>query len=133
MSSQDDFVSSQDSNMDEEQMQALEASAIPNSTSRATKHGVKKFDDWAAKRNIEIFFHAISAPELATILRKFYAEVKHWTENDTKSSWELMLDTDHHNHDAWASRQTNGYNQSKNQVKILILRKKSYLKNVFQK
>ena len=58
MSSQDDFVSSQGSNMDEEQMQAMEASAIPNSTSRATKHGVKKFDEWAAKRKIEVFFHA---------------------------------------------------------------------------
>ena len=76
MSSQDDFVSSQGSNMDEEQMQAMEASAIPNSTSRATKHGVKKFDEWAAKRKIEVFFHAISAEELAAVLRKFYAEVK---------------------------------------------------------
>ena len=74
MSSQDDFqdVSSQGSNMDEEQMQAMEASAVPNSTSRATKHGVKKFDDWAAKRKIEVFFHAITAEELAAILRKFY-------------------------------------------------------------
>ena len=62
--------------MDEEQMQAMEASAVPNSTSRATKHGVKKFDDWAAKRKIEVFFHAITAAELAAILRKFYAEVK---------------------------------------------------------
>ena len=72
----DDILSSQTSAIDEEEMTRMEDSAVPESTSKSTKAGVKKFKDWLRKREIEVNFHSITAAELTPILRRFYAEVK---------------------------------------------------------
>ena len=72
----DVFGSSQSSTVDEEEMVALENSAVPMSTSRATKSGVKKFENWLRKRSIDVDPKTISSKELAHILRRFYAELK---------------------------------------------------------
>ena len=67
---------SQSSSVDESEMERMEQEAVPDATSRATKSGVKKFLDWARKRNMEVNLHSITGSELAPILRKFYAEVR---------------------------------------------------------
>ena len=45
----DGLLSSQSSIIDEEEMIEMENSAVPESTSRATKRGVKKFTEWIKK------------------------------------------------------------------------------------
>lgn len=68
--------SSQGSAIDEAEMERMEKEAVPTTTSKATKAGVKKFMEWAKKRNVNVDFHTITASDLALILRRFYAEVK---------------------------------------------------------
>ena len=73
----DELLSSQTSSIDEEEMTRMENSAVPETTSRATKSGVKKFTEWLKKRQIdEINITTITPTELSPILRKFYAEVR---------------------------------------------------------
>lgn len=57
-------------------MADMEAKAVPESTSKATKSGVKKLLEWMRKRKIEVDFMSVTSEELAPILRRFYAEVK---------------------------------------------------------
>ena len=59
--------SSQESDLNEEEMEEMERSAIPVSTSRATKHCIKKFNEWCRKRNVDVYYHTITAVELSTI------------------------------------------------------------------
>ena len=48
----DDILpSSQSSEMDEDEMNKMEKSAVPANTSRATKSGIKKFFEWCRKRH----------------------------------------------------------------------------------
>ena len=54
------MLSSQSSIIDEEEMVEMENSAVPESTSRATKSGVKKFTEWIKKMQIEINFHCVT-------------------------------------------------------------------------
>ena len=68
--------SSQSSSLDEEEMVRMETEAVPESTSKATKSGVTKISNWLKKRKMDVNFHTVSAEELATILRRFYAELK---------------------------------------------------------
>ena len=68
--------SSQSSELGDEDLERMEKEAVPENTSRATKTGVKKFLEWSEKRNITVNFSEISPAELASILRRFYAEVK---------------------------------------------------------
>ncbi len=72
----DILPSSQSSELDEEEMNQMERSAIPANTSRATKSGINKFLEWSRKRDMSIDFMDVSADQLATTLRRFYAEVK---------------------------------------------------------
>ena len=54
----------------------MESGAVPENTPKAIKSGMNKLFQWLRKREISVHFHTISADELATILRRFYAEVK---------------------------------------------------------
>ena len=55
----DELLLSQTSSIDEEEMLKMENSAVPESTSRATKCGVKKITEWLKKRQIEVNFHTL--------------------------------------------------------------------------
>ena len=72
----DKLSSSQSSSIDEEDMQRMESAAVPDSTSNATKSGVKKILNWLRKRSITVDFFTITEEELAPLLRRFYAEVR---------------------------------------------------------
>ena len=72
----DNILSSQSSSIDEDEMQQMESAAVPETTSHATKSGIKKLTNWLKKRNISINFHTITEQELSSILRRFYAELK---------------------------------------------------------
>ena len=60
-----------DSDLDEEALDAI----ADGSTKNATKWGVKIFQSWAERRNINVDFHTINDEHLNSILRKFYGEV----------------------------------------------------------
>ena len=72
-----DFNNSQSSQLGEDEMEQLEASSKPENTNRATKSGMRKFQGWLDRRNKVCDFASISAEELNSLLRQFYAEVKH--------------------------------------------------------
>ena len=59
-----------------EEMAKMGEEAVPENTSRATKSGIRKLLDWMKSRNIDINFQSVKAEELASVLRRFYAEVK---------------------------------------------------------
>ena len=68
--------SSNTSDLDLAQLDALELSTHVKGTKLCTKWGVKKFTTWCGKRNIEVNFSSVFPEELAENLRKYYAEVK---------------------------------------------------------
>ena len=67
---------SQSSSIDEDEMEKMESDAVPQSTSHATKSGVKKLTNWLKKRKIDVNFHSITEEDLCKVLRRFYAECK---------------------------------------------------------
>ena len=72
----DESDSQHSSEMNEEAMQAMEATSKPQSTARATVYGVNRFYDWLTRRNKTCDFNNVTAEQLNELLRKFYAEVK---------------------------------------------------------
>lgn len=64
------------SDLDEESLDSLVNSVKPKSTKNATKWGMNVFWKWLEKRGRQMDFNDVSEEELATTLRKFYAEVK---------------------------------------------------------
>lgn len=70
-------TNSQSSQLDEEELQRTERESMPENTKKQTQSwGMKKFNEWSDKRQIEVDLHSVSSTELSGILRKFYAEVK---------------------------------------------------------
>ncbi|KAL9950919.1 hypothetical protein ACROYT_G043491 [Oculina patagonica] len=69
-------TNSQSSQLDEEELQRIEEESMPENTKKQTAWGMKKFNQWRDKRQIEVDLHSVSATEFSGILRKFYAEVK---------------------------------------------------------
>ena len=67
---------SQSSSIDEDEMEKMESDAVPQSTSHATKSGVKKLTNWLKKLKINVNFHSITKQYLCKGLRRFYAECK---------------------------------------------------------
>ena len=65
-----------DDEISENDLIALEKSAIPENTSRATTYGIKKFVEWLNHREHKCDFATIPAEEINSLLRKFYAELK---------------------------------------------------------
>ena len=76
MNSGDEFISPSQGSLAEEALQKIEESSIPVSTSKATNSGVKKFQSWCSKRDVEIAYQSITAEKFSTIIRKFYTEVR---------------------------------------------------------
>lgn len=69
-------MSSQSSDLGQEQLDEIEAKAQAKNTKRATEWGLKKFFTWSDKRKISVDLKTIAPKELNEVLRKFYAEVK---------------------------------------------------------
>ena len=67
---------SQSSDLSKDELDKIEDKAKAPSTKRTTAWGVKKFEAWCKKRQINVSLADVSPPELNDILRKFYAEVK---------------------------------------------------------
>ena len=67
---------SQSSSLDEDELGEMVNEAQPDTTKRATKWGVRKFEDWLQKRGKVCDYHTVTSAELGELLRKFYAEVK---------------------------------------------------------
>ena len=70
------LFSSQNSDLDNEQLDEIEQNAQAKNTKRATEWGVKKIEKWREKRKITVDLKTVSATDLSEILRKFFAEVK---------------------------------------------------------
>ena len=69
-------LSWQSSQLEEEDLQKLEADCVPINTKKQTSRGLKKFTQWLEKRKISCDLYTMSPTELNGILRKFFAEVK---------------------------------------------------------
>ncbi|CAH3188514.1 unnamed protein product, partial [Porites lobata] len=65
-------VNSQSSQLEEEDLQKLEADCVPVNTKKQTSWGLKKFTQWLQKRKISCDLHTVSPTELNGILRKFF-------------------------------------------------------------
>lgn len=77
---------SQNSSMDERELDSLVSDCVPVSTSRATKWGLNKWHEWLNKRGKVCDFHTVSADELNVLLRKFYAELRSTKKKDLTPS-----------------------------------------------
>ena len=69
-------LNSQSSQLEEEDLQKLEADCVPVNTKKQTSWGLKKFTQWIDKRKITCDLHTASPTGLNGIQRKFFAEVK---------------------------------------------------------
>ena len=72
----DIMQSSQNSDLNEAELDALELSTDPEGTKHCTKWGVKKFNVWCEKRGLSIDMATVHPEHLAKVLRKFYVEVR---------------------------------------------------------
>ena len=70
------LFSSQNSDLDNLQLDEIEQKAQAKNTKRATEWGVKKFEKWCEKRKITVDLKTVSATDLSEILRNFFADVK---------------------------------------------------------
>ena len=68
--------SSQDLELNDDDLQAMEITAVPENTKFSTHYGIKKFEEWLDKRSKHVDYKTIKPPELNDTLRKFYAEVR---------------------------------------------------------
>ena len=76
MDEQSSSQASTSSDLDQDQLDALEVSTQCKGTQQVTKWGMKVFNEWCSKRNISVAFENVSPEELSEVLRKYYAEVK---------------------------------------------------------
>lgn len=67
---------SQDSELEEQDLQNLVEGSKAKNTIRCTNWGMKKFFSWITKRNKKVDLKTVPMEELNELLRKFYAEVK---------------------------------------------------------
>lgn len=70
------LFSSQNSDLDNEQLGEIGQKAQAKNTQESNWVGVKKFDKWCEKRKITVDRKTLSPTDLSAILRKFFAEVK---------------------------------------------------------
>ena len=70
------LFSSQNSDLDNEQLDETGKKLKRKTHKRATEWGVKKFDKWCEKRKITVHLKTVSPAGLSAILQKFFAEVK---------------------------------------------------------
>ena len=73
---EDQLFSSQNLDLNNEQLDEIEQKAQAKNTKRATEWGVKKFEKWCEERKISVDLKTVSPTDLSEILRKFFAKVK---------------------------------------------------------
>ena len=73
---EDQLFCSQNSDLNNKQLDEIEQKAQAKNTQTATEWGVKKFEKWCKKRQISVNLKAVSPADFSEILRKFFAEVK---------------------------------------------------------
>ena len=73
---EDKLFSSQNSDLNNEQLDEIEQKAQAKNAKKATEWGVKMFKKWCEKRTISVDLKTVSPTDMSEILRKFYAEVK---------------------------------------------------------
>ena len=67
---------SQESQLDEQQLEEIIREAEQEGTKMATKWAMKKFSNWLEKRSINIILSTAPSQKLAKVLQRFYAESK---------------------------------------------------------
>ena len=70
------LFSSQNSDLDNKQLDEIGQKTQVKNTKRATEWGVKKFDQWCKKRKITVDLKTVYPTDLSEILQKLFAEVK---------------------------------------------------------
>lgn len=70
------LFTSQNADLDNEQLDEIEQKAQAKNIKRAPEWGVKKFEKWCEKRKNTVDLKTVSPTDLSEILRKFCAEVK---------------------------------------------------------
>ena len=69
-------ISSQNSDLGQEDLDKLEPKGQVENTKKATSCGIKKFKKWCNKRKLKVDFNCVTPVELNELLQKFYAEFK---------------------------------------------------------
>ena len=70
------LFSSQNQDLDNEQLDEIGQKPQVKNIKRATEWGIKKFDKWCEKRKITVDLKTVSPTDLSEILREFFAEVE---------------------------------------------------------
>ena len=70
------LFSSQNSHLDNEQLDEIGQKPQAKNTKRATEWGIEKFDKWCEKRKITVDLKTVRPTDLSEILREFFAEVE---------------------------------------------------------
>ena len=70
------LFSSQNSHLDNEQLDEIGQKPQAKNTKRATEWGIEKFDKWCEKRKITVDLKTVSPTDLSEILREFFTEVE---------------------------------------------------------
>ena len=65
-------ISSQNSVLELEDLDKLEAKGHEEKTKRTTSWGIKKFEKWCDKGKLKVDFNSVTPVELNELLRKFY-------------------------------------------------------------
>ena len=76
LSGHSDEPLSQNSQMEEADLNNLDEAAQPKNTERNTGYALGKFAAWLKKRKITIDLSEVSPEEFAPILRRYYGELK---------------------------------------------------------
>ena len=66
-------ISSQNSDLELEYLDKLEAKGQAENTKTVTSWGIKKMEKWCDKQKLKVDFNCVTAVELNELLRKFYA------------------------------------------------------------
>ena len=78
-----EMLSSQESNMGDDELNNMVTESEPATTKRNTSWGMTKWIKWIEKRNINVDLTTVKEEKLNELLRKFYAEVKPEKKNVT--------------------------------------------------
>ena len=79
-------LNSQSSQLEEEDLQKLEADSVPVNTKKQTSCSLKKFTHWLDKRKISCDLHTVNPAELTEFCENIFAEVKTKKKADLKPS-----------------------------------------------
>ena len=60
----------------EEDLETLMEETTPKNTKQSTAWGTKVFDEYCQRNDIDVDFHTVSEDDFATILKRFYANIR---------------------------------------------------------